>query len=299
VAVARKERVLWDCSVYSPSLSPPSHPLHSSVCDTASGRRSAGAHWFRYGAPPCCLPWGPAPAQLLARRKTFPALSLNPYTAVMLSSFICCRCWHGCWLACCWHYAGGRAGTAIAPGGWQAITSLILSGVLLASSFYNLYWQFVWDQTTDGFYVLLLTVPVIAVIMAGDPHPPLQGIAEVVRSRLFAVPGCSLIHHLLARHPGGLSPAHRSARGAGQPGNRTLLCAPGALPGDADAARPCDTALTARAGDHPRSGLVLPVGGRVLSPGVREPRQLEQPLPVHSHLSAGRSGPGHSRLVRR
>jgi hypothetical protein len=62
--------------------------------------------------------------------------------------------------------AGMRA-QANAPGGWQAITSLILSVLLFASSFYNLYWQFVWDQTTDGFYVLLLAAPIITVMMAG------------------------------------------------------------------------------------------------------------------------------------
>jgi hypothetical protein len=63
-----------------------------------------------------------------------------------------------------------------APGGWQAVTSLILSGVLIASSFYNLYWQFVWDQTGDSFSVLLLPVPVIAAFIAGlILSRPLQG----------------------------------------------------------------------------------------------------------------------------
>jgi hypothetical protein len=60
--------------------------------------------------------------------------------------------------------------------GWQAVTSLIFSGVLLASTFYNLYWQFVWDQTTDGFYVGLLPIPVIAAFIAGlILARPLQG----------------------------------------------------------------------------------------------------------------------------
>jgi hypothetical protein len=54
-----------------------------------------------------------------------------------------------------------------APGGWRAATSLALSGMLLAASFYNLYWQFVWDQTTDSFYILLLPIPVIAAFIAG------------------------------------------------------------------------------------------------------------------------------------
>jgi hypothetical protein len=62
---------------------------------------------------------------------------------------------------------GGVQAQPTAPDGWRAATSLILSSVLLASSFYNLYWQFVWDQTTDSFYVLLLPVPVIAAFIAG------------------------------------------------------------------------------------------------------------------------------------
>jgi hypothetical protein len=63
-----------------------------------------------------------------------------------------------------------------APGGWRAATSLALSGVLLASSFYNLYWQFVWDQTTDSLLVLLLPVPIIIALYGGlILSGPLQG----------------------------------------------------------------------------------------------------------------------------
>jgi hypothetical protein len=51
--------------------------------------------------------------------------------------------------------------------GWMSLASLILSGLLYGSSFYNLYWQFLWDSTTDSWDIFLLFGPFIAVLVSG------------------------------------------------------------------------------------------------------------------------------------
>jgi hypothetical protein len=71
--------------------------------------------------------------------------------------------------------AGGQL-QPTAPGGWRAIASLALGAILLLYSFYDLYWLFVWDQTGDAVYQMLLPVSVVAVILAGAPFTiALQG----------------------------------------------------------------------------------------------------------------------------
>jgi hypothetical protein len=49
----------------------------------------------------------------------------------------------------------------------MALASLILSGLLYGSSFYNLYWQFLWDSTTDSWELFLLIGPFTAVLVSG------------------------------------------------------------------------------------------------------------------------------------
>jgi hypothetical protein len=50
---------------------------------------------------------------------------------------------------------------------WLGITSLIFSGLLYWSSFYHLYYQFVWDSTTDSIDFILLFGPLSAVCVSG------------------------------------------------------------------------------------------------------------------------------------
>jgi hypothetical protein len=182
-----------------------------------------------------------------------------------------------------------------APGSWRAVASLALSAVLLVYSIYDLYWLFVWDQTGDAVYVALLPIPVTAVIVAGvhlTSEQKWYGLAYtlLLGAALFTAFSISIrVDHqqITAARAGQVSRAIER------------FYAPGTLPHHTLAARPMDAALTTRASDHPRAGLVLPVGRGVLPPGNRDPRQLEQPLLAHPHVPAGRSDPGHSRLMRR
>jgi hypothetical protein len=50
---------------------------------------------------------------------------------------------------------------------WIALASLILSDLLYGSSLYNLYWQSIWDSTTDSMNIILLIGPLMAVLVSG------------------------------------------------------------------------------------------------------------------------------------